>query len=149
MDQLLTEWEKITGVRGEILDKYKDVSDDLMQPEDMSKWLIRECDREDRNDWMPCRVRVCTDRISVWYLNVRVSSSAHEHTLVLTMRHGIKPVFYEWHNGVLCSTRIAVVEDKPKTGITDDDRVHIASYVAINGGYKADPMTINGKSVNM
>jgi len=148
-------WARIADVPIEsiaVATKYKKpimCFDDLIAPADMKSWLIRKCDREDCNDWMPYRVRTSAENIRVYYVNINRTSPVHEHSLVLALTGGTLAIFDEWDGSRLISSVPAVVESSASTARpTDDEFITIAGYVAANGGMRKDPPTLNGQAVN-
>jgi hypothetical protein len=154
--KMFKNWARITGVSVEkisVATKYKKPMlcfDDLIALADMKSWIIRKCDREDYLDWMPYRVRANAENIRVYYVNINRGSPAHEHSLVLALTGGTLAIFDEWDCSRLISSIPAAVEptasaDRP----TDDEFITIAGYVAVNGGMRKDPPTLNGQTVKL
>ena len=154
--KMFKNWARIINVPVEkisVAAKYKKPMlcfDDLIAPADMKSWIIRECDRADFIDWMPYRVRTSAENIRVYYVNINRSSPSHEHSLVLALTGGTLAIFDEWDGARLISSIPATVEATASaTRPTDDEFITIAGYVAVNGGMRKDPPTLNGQVVRL
>jgi hypothetical protein len=121
---------------------------DLFQCKPGKEVLCGKHVRADADDWMPYRVRVCSDSISTYYININKQSPIHDHGLVLNMSSGVLAIFNEWDGSRLVSSVPARVEQNPSADRpTDDEFITIAGYVAACGGMRGDPPTINGQTL--
>lgn len=142
MKKLLAAWGRKHGFTPVVHEKYAEISD-VMRVEDLSRWQLRQCDREDYPDWMPLRIK-SDNRIKCFYINVNKDSSLHSHTLVLTI--GSTITIDEWDGDRLISTKNAIVESKPSTKPTDEEFTMMATVAQVLGA-AGKPFTIDGKIV--
>lgn len=88
MLSLRTKWSKITNTpinKIHPAQKY----DELLEYEDIddpAQWKLRECDRADSADWMPCIVEEKSTHVLVYYVNVNEHSAYHTASLLLIIQ---------------------------------------------------------------
>ena len=147
--KLLKHWAKITDQSSLCLNNADLINklDNIILPSDMKNWIIRKCDRDDYNDWMPYRVCNDKNRIRVYYTNTNGNSKFHKRHLVLNVDQRIIPTFTEYEGVNYIDTYLAVVENKPSANKpTDNESMDLSMYFS-TFGKSYDPPTINGKPV--
>jgi hypothetical protein len=146
--KMIKKWASITSrpiASLDVHEKYKKMTcDDMISPTDMKQWIIRKCDREDYNDWMPYRMITNSSDIKIYYLNVNTQSTSHQNVLVLVIR-GARIQFDEWNGNIPLSSRAAVIERSPGVSKPEGDEfIQLSSYLSTMTS-NISPPTIDGR----